>query len=93
MVAGWHALALRSITVGHAICGLSNAYSSPVGLHDGEGETGSRPDKGCTGVGGSMPVITNGYEEQTLSSHLKEDMMSTVRQLSNGQNCSDSYVL
>lgn len=63
VVAGWHVVALRSITAGPAIHGLSNAYSSPVGLPSIERETGSRTDKGCTGVGGSLPVITNGYEE------------------------------
>lgn len=44
------------------------------------------------GGGGSLPVIANGYTA-TLSSHLKEDMMSTVTQLPNGQNRSDSYVM
>lgn len=35
------------------------------GLHEPQlgPESGSGPDKGCGGVGGSLPVITNSYEQ------------------------------
>lgn len=45
--------------------GLSSAYSSALGLREPQlgPETRTRPDRGCGGVGGSLPAITNGYEE------------------------------
>lgn len=56
---------LRSITAGTAIRGLSGAYSSALGTHEPRlgPKTGTKPDKGCGGVRGLLPVITNGYEK------------------------------
>lgn len=45
--------------------GLSGAYSSALGTHEPRlgPKTGTKPDKGCGGVRGLLPVITNGYEK------------------------------
>lgn len=58
-------MVLRSISANPAIRRLSCAYSSALGLHEPSPgpETGAGPDKGCGGVRGLLPVITNGYEQ------------------------------
>lgn len=58
-------MALRLISADPAIRRLSCAYSSAVGLHEPSLglENGAGPDKGCGGVRGLLPVITNGYEQ------------------------------
>lgn len=58
-------MALGSITAGPAIHRLNCAYSSALGLHEPSlgPESGAGPDKGCGGVRGSLPAITNGYEQ------------------------------
>lgn len=89
-------VALRSITARPNIHRLSNAYSSPTGLHDSLARDGKKWDR--AGLGMHRCQRLTGCDNEwlcgaTLCSHLNEETMSTVKQPPNGQNSSDSYVM